>query len=269
MAEPRAYARLLAIETSGPVASVALSLLGDESAGAGASGSQERVFSAQGDGELRHLSCLLPLVRTVLDAAGSELSELDALAVSAGPGSFTGIRIGVSTVRALCQATGLMPISVPTLETFVYHVQRQSGGIAVGKGPAPIVCPVFDARRSQMYAGAYRLSAGIETLVPGAAHDPGDFLEALKGAACPAPILFCGDGLPVFKDQIQDALGGLPFALHPELGREAENVLRWARAFGRATDYRRLEPVYMRKAEAQRKLDERRAAERSEAGQEG
>jgi tRNA threonylcarbamoyl adenosine modification protein YeaZ/ribosomal-protein-alanine acetyltransferase len=245
---------LLAIETTGPVCSAVLRL------------EDGRLFRRKGTEGLRHLTSLIPMVEGVLAEAGLPARDLECIAVSAGPGSFTGIRIGVATARALAQTLGIPVIKVPTLEAFVYLREREEGQ------PPDIVCPVFDARRGQMYAGAYALEENgrIMTLVPGAAWDPVDFLASLEASmaayaryrrhrargedAPPAPgICFMGDGVPVFKDAL-----GIPGAqFFPEAVQDAEAVLSWALDFGRPERYDALLPIYMRKAEAQRKLDEK------------
>jgi tRNA threonylcarbamoyladenosine biosynthesis protein TsaB len=215
---------LLAIETTGRILSVAVDFGG---------GAVERRSS----GALSHLTDLVPTVSALLAAEGAELASLAAIAVSAGPGSFTGIRIGVSAARAMAQVAELPVIKVPTLETFVY-------GYEAGE----IVCPMLDARRGQRYCGAYRLTGEqeeIETLVPGAARDEDEFDAALDKALRARGL---ADSPRIRRVRDED---------EPQ---SAGKVLKWARAFGKPTDYTKLEPVYMRKAEAQRRLEERLAA---------
>jgi tRNA threonylcarbamoyladenosine biosynthesis protein TsaB len=217
---------VLAIETTGRVLSVALAADGD-------------VACRRSDGELRHLTDLVPTVRGLIDAGGAELASLAYIAVSAGPGSFTGIRIGVSAARAMAQVAGLKVVKTPTLETFVY-----------GYEPGEIVCPMLDARRGQVYCGAYRLSpdrSAIETFVRGGARTEDEFDAALSKA------LSASAAKDVRRVRDED---------EPQ---SAAKVLQWAESFGEPIDYEMLEPVYMRKAEAQRKLEERLAAESASA----
>lgn len=98
---------ILAIETTGPLGSVALL---DE---------KENVLGYEvSQGTMSHLKDLIPMINTMLNKCGVSINDVDLLAPSVGPGSFTGIRIGVSTARALCQALGIRAVPVPTLEAF-------------------------------------------------------------------------------------------------------------------------------------------------------
>jgi tRNA threonylcarbamoyladenosine biosynthesis protein TsaB len=238
---------VLAIETTGRVLSVALATDGG-------------VIERRSDGELRHLTDLVPTVRELIDADGVEFSSLAYIAVSAGPGSFTGIRIGVSAARAMAQVAGLKVVKAPTLETFVY-----------GYEPGEIVCPMLDARRGQVYCGAYRLSedggeiealecvsgstrtylrhspdaGALEALVPGDVRTEDEFDAALGEA-----LSVSGAGAYDIR-RVRDE----------DEPQSAAKVLRWAESFGELIDYAKLEPIYMRKAEAQRKLEERLAAD--------
>jgi tRNA threonylcarbamoyladenosine biosynthesis protein TsaB len=212
--ENNAVKLILAVETTGPVASVALAW--KEAGGV-------RISERTAEAGYHHLTCLVPMIEQILREEAVPLAAPDALAVSAGPGSFTGIRIGISAVRAMAQALGKPVIKVPTLETFAFQVPE--GSVAV---------PMFDARREQVYAGAYRLDGGaLNTLVAGGAYAPEEFETLLKGY----------NSIFRFGDYVS---GGV---------QRAQDVARWALAFGVPQDYRTVEPIYMRKAEAQRKLE--------------
>jgi tRNA threonylcarbamoyladenosine biosynthesis protein TsaB len=253
--------KILALETTGRIASACLAIRQTDDV--------YRFSERHSRAEFNHLTELFPILQELFDAEGLALRELDAIAVSAGPGSFTGIRIGVSAARALAQAAAKPLIKVPTLETFVF-----SGAYRCSR----IACPVFDARRDQIYAGAYRLVQGgheglgieaedvaasaftetLETLVPGGVYDPLDFIEKLT--ACGIRI---EDDVQFFGDETAcRAIGSgshLPrdhFRISPEV-QTAVSAAKWALAFGTPDDYRNVFPVYMRKAEAQRKLDEK------------
>jgi tRNA threonylcarbamoyladenosine biosynthesis protein TsaB len=98
----------------------------------------------------RHSAALLPLAQALLEAAGRGPSDLTAVAVSAGPGSYTGLRIGASTAKGLCSATGAALLPVPTLHALA--LDHLSGG-----NPDRIVVPVLPSRRGEVYAAAYRV----------------------------------------------------------------------------------------------------------------
>jgi tRNA threonylcarbamoyladenosine biosynthesis protein TsaB len=238
--------------------------------------------------ELHHLTELIPMLDKLLTGEGVGLSEIEAFAVSSGPGSFTGIRIGISTVRALAQereiagqarndAVGAIPaqagisdytdvstvgsvISVPTLETFVFN-DVIPGAVPESMTSGTIICPLFDARRSQVYAGAYTLAStdglpSINTLVEGGAYNPDDFFAQLTEAVSKFPeissVKFYGDGAETFTGGYK---GSSSIADTQYRYQSALSTARWAALFGEKIHYTKLEPVYMRQAEAQRKLD--------------
>jgi tRNA threonylcarbamoyladenosine biosynthesis protein TsaB len=251
---------ILAIETTGAEASVAVV------------NEKGEVFMETSDQKMSHLQNLMPMVDILLKKRGLQIDDMDYIAVSEGPGSFTGIRIGVSSARALAQALGIMTIGVPTLKSFLYHVPGYQG----------IVCPILDARRGQVYGGAYRRTAGgqYEEVVPGAAWKLGELLARLAAAAgttrsvqadpdvCPggpAEVTFFGDGIISYKDQIlnwQDSSLNynirVLFAEDAVKLQKASSVALLALELWRAGETKSLydlKPVYMRKAEAERKLE--------------
>ena len=141
---------ILALESTGPHASVALT---DEN------GNIEEIVNP---GRLNHLETMIPMVDQLIKKCGLQLSDVTAVAASRGPGSFTGIRIGVTTARTLAQALGIETIGVPTLNAFCYN-QRDFDGL---------ICPVFDARRNQVYTGIYEFCGNtMEVLEPQMAVD--------------------------------------------------------------------------------------------------
>ncbi len=238
---------ILAIETTGAEASVAI--INDKG----------EVFMEASDQKLNHLQNLMPMVDILLEKRGLSIDDVDYIAVSEGPGSFTGIRIGVSSARALAQALVLKTISVPTLKTFLYNVPEYQG----------ILCPIFDARRSQVYGGAYRWSdTGQHTeIVPGGAYDLQELLKLLEAVLKPEmEITFFGDGIHPYKEQImkwQDiSLNNnicVLFAKDDVKLQKASSVAKLALDIyrsGKIKNLYDLKPVYMRKAEAERKLEE-------------
>jgi tRNA threonylcarbamoyladenosine biosynthesis protein TsaB len=254
--------RILAIETTGPFASVAVI---DEN------GDVSELCSDQ---RMNHLKGLSAMIAEALSARGMSVNDVDCVAASEGPGSFTGIRIGVSTARALAQVMGVAAIGVPTLASFVYNMPSYDGA----------VCPVFDARREQLYCGVFRLLGDGEpgTLLGGAARIVAELRSALGGVFQSAnegqtrEIRFFGDGIDVCGDIIEELRasrpGGFEVSVAPLESRfqHASSVARLARFMlrnplsrpagntGAKASYADLLPVYMRQAEAERKLMEAR-----------
>jgi tRNA threonylcarbamoyladenosine biosynthesis protein TsaB len=133
-----------------------------------------------------HSERLLPAIERMLRDAGIGLDALSGLAVSIGPGSFTGLRIGLSTVKGLAYATGLPVIGVPTLEVLACTVAfaRQQ------------ICPVLDARKQEVYAALFRWERGqLVRIMEDTALAP----EALCGKIR-RPTIFLGDGLAVYGE---------------------------------------------------------------------
>ena len=234
---------ILALESTGPHASVALT---DEN------GNIEEIVNP---GRLNHLETMIPMVDQLIKKCGLQLSDVTAVAASRGPGSFTGIRIGVTTARTLAQALGIETIGVPTLNAFCYNKRDFDG----------LICPVFDARRNQVYAGAFRWTDGqIETVTEPGAYMIDEFLESLKGIG--GQHMFFGDGIKVYGERIFEAEPSAVLAPEPVRLQRASSVAAMALdIYNRegTQSYGSLLPLYMRKAEAERKLEEKLENEQS------
>ena len=259
---------ILAIETTGPQCSVAL-ISGEaavRSSGSGPDGGH-RVLGMEASAEaLSHLRDLVPLTEKLLSRLHVAKSALSHIAVSAGPGSFTGIRIGVTTARALGQALNLPVIAVPTLDAFTYK-ERTANPVGAGGAAGdeePVVCAILNARRGQVYGK-------IEGWLPGCPCMLTDVLEILKSPDGPVkkagrPVLFFGDGIDAYEGRILEELGdagmepGREFFFAPKEIRyqSADAVGRLAFKLARAGEgshYGDVHPDYMRKAEAEQKLE--------------
>ena len=167
--------RILGIESSSLVASVAIV--------------EDDITMAEftADFKKTHSQTLLPMIDDMVKLLGIELSTVDAIAVSGGPGSFTGLRIGSATAKGLGLALDKPLIHVPTLDATAYNLY----------GAGALICPIMDARRNQVYTGVYRFREEFEILREQDAMDMGELLEVLNGLG--EPVIFLGDGVPVFK----------------------------------------------------------------------
>ena len=254
---------ILAIETTGPKASAALLTAPDRGAAQGGQGRTAVLLGERSSDEAKnHLKNLLPLIRQLLDECGVSKNELTHIAASVGPGSFTGIRIGVATARALAQVLQLPCAAVPTLETFRYA----EAGKAEQKEPQesdacrPLVCGIINARRGQVYGI-------VEDCLPGGPYMLTDVLEAIAQKALPngKTVRFYGDGIAAYEAQIRSYFDDLGyreakdyFFAAPEERDQSAAAAAYAAleriADGETVSFEQLLPDYMRKAEAEVKL---------------
>ncbi len=232
---------ILAIETTGPLCSVALLK------------NREIIGTKVGTQLRNHLKDLMPLVRELLADCNVDKKELSYIAASVGPGSFTGVRIGVTTARALGQALGIKVISVPTLDGYCYKPEAKESG--------KVTCGIINARRGQVYGI-------VEGYMPGGPYMLTDVLEVLKGEVFPEgkKVQFFGDGIDAYDGKIQEELGQAGYQLGKDYfyadeafrHQDAASVglLAYEKAMAEdVLDVEELLPDYMRKAEAQQKLE--------------
>lgn len=133
-----------------------------------------------------HSETLLPMVESLLSALGLKVSDIDLFAVSAGPGSFTGVRIGAATLKGLAFGSGKPCAEVSTLEALAANLRGCDG----------LVCPVMNARRSQVYTALFRVNGGkAERLMEDSALSIAE-LDAML-AKYGEPIRLCGDGYDI------------------------------------------------------------------------
>ena len=200
-----------------------------------------------------HSERLLAAVDHVLGAAGLALADVDALAVAVGPGSFTGLRIGLSTMKGLAFATGKPLVGVPTLDALAWNL------------PFAIhpVCPVLDAKKGEVYTALYRTGAGhLERLTEYEALAPEQLAERLARDVG-GPVIFLGDGIGTYADVLRSALGGMARVAPPgNRLPSAVTVGELARAAlerGHTADPAALVPIYVRRSEAELGRERQRA----------
>ena len=185
-----------------------------------------------------HSASLMPMVERTLGAAGMALDDMDAIAAVTGPGSFTGVRIGVATAKGLAHGAGLPCIAVNALEAL-----DESAGEFDG-----VVCPIQDARAGQVYGAAFRNG---ERLIPDAPMKLEEYLDTVSDLG--ERFLFTGDGAPVFRERITEILGERAVFAPPHRGYlrpSAAGSIAIRR--GETTDYLHLEASYLRPPNAQK-----------------
>ena len=182
--------KVLALDSSGLVASAALV--------------EDDVLLAEytTNDKKTHSQTLLPMLDQIVNMIGLDLQTLDLIAVAAGPGSFTGLRIGAATVKGLGYALKCPVAAVPTVDALAWNLY----------GSNVLVCPMMDARRSQVYTGLYRFvkteekggAYQMETVLPQSALPVEELLAMLNERG--EEVIFSGDGVPVYQKKIEEML---------------------------------------------------------------
>ncbi len=226
----------LGIETTGPVGSVALLDVDGESG-----------FVLKKTAEpMGHLRNLMGMIDEMLAEQNAGPEEIEAVAVSVGPGSYTGIRIGVATARAICQALDVP--AIPVISLYPYK------GVAIKSREPGTVAAIFNARRGQVYGAVYG-PEGEEILAPGPCMLT-DVMEAVKDRP---NAVFYGDGVDAYAEELAGYRAADEEERYPTADwtiRGAMDLLLKAEAQGEdpRVRYDEISPVYMRKTEAEQKL---------------
>ena len=175
---------LLAIDTTTRVCSVAL-------------GDHEKIWAEyQLNGKNTHSQRLMPLIVSLFRDSGIDKSRLEGVALTIGPGSFTGIRIGMATAKGLCQGLNIPAVGVMTLDALAEACTFFPG----------LICPILDARKNQVYTALYRGAAGDpEMLQPAAALSIDELGHKL--AAYEDEVIFLGDAVESYGGALRQILG--------------------------------------------------------------
>ena len=196
---------------------------------------------------LTHSRTLLPMAEDMLKNTEIRLEDIDVFAVAQGPGSFTGIRIGIATVKGLAWALDKPCVGVSSLEAMAWHGVSAEG----------YICPVMDARRSQVYNALFIISGGVPVRIrEDRAVSLSELIEDVR--SLPSPVFLVGDGAELTARAFEEE--GVPFRMAPEnlLMQSAWGVA--AAAVGNETcSSAELLPVYLRLSQAERERQERLA----------
>lgn len=239
--------KVLAIDSSGLTATAALV---DE---------ERTIAEYTVDYKKTHSQTLLPMISEMMEMIDMDISEIDAIAVSGGPGSFTGLRIGSATAKGLGLALNKPLIHVPTVDALAYSVY----------GCQDIICPIMDARRNQVYTGVYTFSVkngenGVREHVfrvqkMQMAVPVTDLIRRLNNYG--RPVVFLGDGVPVYREMLIQGLK-VPCSFAPSyMNRQRAAVvgalgIRYFKAgnYETAAEHK---PEYLRVSQAERERAER------------
>lgn len=242
--------RVLAIDSSGLTATVAVV-------------EEDRTMAEYTiDYKKTHSQTLLPMIDEVVKMTDLDLATVDAIAVAGGPGSFTGLRIGSATAKGLGLALDKPLIHIPTLDGLAYQVY----------GCGDIICPIMDARRNQVYTGLYTFSEKAGTKEGTHKVEPVFQVMRMQMAVSieelirhlnvyRRPVVFLGDGVPVFKDVIDQYIQ-VPYSFAPSyMNRQrasavgALGILYYKS--GKIETAKEHQPDYLRVSQAERERAER------------
>ena len=204
-----------------------------------------------------HSERLMDTVGWVLRESGLELGQIEALAISSGPGSFTGLRVGAAAFKGLALALqakgrGVPLVSVPTLDAMV------RGGLLLNGH----VCVMLDARMREVFTAAYRVQNGVRIKLT--SDRVCGLAEALEPVMGECDVLFLGDGAILYEDAIRRHMPGAVFAPEtfsiPRAAAVADEALARL-ASGDNADPRAMSPVYLRKSQAEIAREVKQAAQ--------
>jgi tRNA threonylcarbamoyladenosine biosynthesis protein TsaB len=229
--------KVLAIDTSSMVATCAVL-------------DEEKVLGEYNlNQDMTHSERLIPMIKVIMDSLSLKIEEIDLFAGAKGPGSFTGLRIGLATIKSLAHVLDKPVLGISTLEALAFNIPF--GGIVV---------PIMDARRNRVFTGIYQWENGI--LINRFEPNIMEIDELIeKVQSFDGKVVFNGDGTVVYKDNISKKLG--PNAIFAPIhlnGAKASSVgelamLKWNK--GQRENYFDLVPEYLRESQAQREYKKR------------
>ena len=232
--------KILAIESSGLVASVAIV-------------TEDAMLAEYTINHKKtHSQTLLPMLAEMARMVGIDMKEIDAIAVAAGPGSFTGLRIGSATAKGLGLALDKPIIPIPTLEGLAYNLF----------GTDKMICPMMDARRNQVYTGLYEFrNSELSAIKEQTAVSVAEIIDEVNSLG--RSVIFVGDGVKVNKKFIEDETK-VDFSFAPvHLNQQrAAAVGALGLSYFKNNKYEKANehtPIYLRLSQAERERAERAA----------
>lgn len=199
--------------------------------------------------KITHSQKLLPMISQLLKSANIDINEIDVFAVANGPGSFTGLRIGVATINGLAQATNKPVVGVSSLESLAKNVVDSKR----------LIVSLIDARRDRAFVGIYRAEKDLETVLSPDVLELEEIINILKEKQ--EDIIFVGEGTDIYKEKLKQELGDKAYFVPKNLNiakasSTAEIAFKKA-SEGNTQSYFELGVEYLRESQAQRELDEK------------
>lgn len=197
----------------------------------------------------QHSVILMTIIDNILKQTNTSINTIDGFVVSKGPGSFTGLRIGMATVKGLSQGTNKPFISISSLDALAYNMAYTEG----------IICPILDALRNNVYTALYTFEDNkLKRLTEYMVISMDELLDLLKAKS--SPTCFIGDAVPIFKEKIQNSLLNVMFApTHLNVVRASSlgELGFMALSNGSHDNLYSCAPLYIRKSQAEREYEKR------------
>lgn len=229
--------KVLSIETSSKICSVAI--LEDK----------HLIKKIELNNGLTHSESLMPLIKQILEETNLTLSQIDLLVCDIGPGSFTGIRIGVATVKAFSDSLGILCVGISSLEALAYNI-KQDG----------IICSMIDCKNDNCYYAIYKLESNLYTLLESPKADSiENCLNFLNYKYANSNIFFVGDACKLYKNKIKITSSNFVVSDNPSLDTVDVYALGIAGIdkYAQIGEDEQLLPLYLKKPQAQRQLEEK------------
>lgn len=232
--------KILALDTTGNVSSVAL--IDDE----------KLIGEYTINYKMTHSQTIMPMIDEIVKMTELDLKDIDYIACSQGPGSFTGLRIGAATAKGLALGLNKKIVPVPTLDALAYNIFETD----------KIICPIMDARRSQVYTALYMWNDGVLENITGHMATTIDDIIA-RADEFEMGVIFLGDGVPVHKEKLSkyDNFILAPQSLNMQKASSVASLGFQIAKEGGAIDGSEFTPIYLRKPQAERELLEKQAME--------
>lgn len=232
--------KILAIETSGLVSSVALAE------------DDNIIAEFSTNFKMTHSVTLLPMIENMLNILKIPIKEIEMIAASKGPGSFTGLRIGSSTAKGIAMALDIPIASVPTLEAMAMNIDKTDY----------LICPMIDARRAQAYTNLYEyIDNRIVELYKDDVLEVNEIIERIKKHS--KKVVFLGDGFQVNRKMVEELMGNTDWTCansQNSMQRASSVALLGFQYFkdNRLDNHLEHEPIYLRKSQAEREYEEKK-----------
>ena len=227
--------RILAIDSSSMVATVAITTDG--------------ILNAEYtiNHKKTHSQTLLPMIAEIVKMIEIDMDSIDAVAITGGPGSYTGLRIGSATAKGIGLALNKPIINVPTMDALAYNLYSSRY----------VICPIMDARRGQVYTGIYKFDeTEMKTIKPQCIMMIDELIKELD--TIKEPVMFLGDGVDVYKQLIDDTMDTKHYYAPASMNRHKASTLSSIAEIyyknGKMETAKEHKPEYLRLSQAEREL---------------